>query len=225
MMQSILGLATPEGNITRGTSSPVKPPLQADHCRCRRRARPGREEVRGVRFFLLFFLFLLLLRSRRSSACSRAAAACCCTSLSATFFACSFAFSSSSCFFFNNKFCSRRNRRVVPSTPSSRRAAPAPPGEERPPRSAARCGHSAAARGQRDYPAAPPGVEASVPAGHRAARAPLPPRPWPSSVPVGQCGESSRPGSSRRSSAHVAAMSGAVAAAFERLPLRCQLQH
>ena len=59
---------------------------------------------------------------------------------------------------------------------------------------------SAAARGQRDCPAAPPGVEASVPVGRRAAHAPLPPRPWPSSVPLGQCGASSRPGSSRRSS-------------------------
>ena len=66
-------------------------------------------------------------------------------------------------------WCRRRRRR---------RAAPAPPGEECPPRSAARCGHSAAARGQRDCPAAPPGVEASVPVGRRASRAPLPPWCW-----------------------------------------------
>ena len=55
----------------------------------------------------------------------------------------------------------------------------------------------------------------------RARRAPPPPRPWPSSVPLGQYGASSRPGSLRRSSAHVAAMSGAVAvAASSRLPQR-----
>ena len=158
MMQSILGLATQEGNITRGTSSPVKPALQADHCRSRRRARPGREEVQGVRFFLLLFLFLLLLRSRRSRACSRAAAACCCSSLSATFFACSLSSSSSSsCFFFNNKFCSRRNRRVVPSTPSSPRRA----GTTWRGASPAECRTVAVTPlrpwGQRDYPAAPPG--------------------------------------------------------------------
>ena len=44
-------------------------------------------------------------------------------------------------------------------------------------------------------------------------RVPPPPRTWPSSVPFRQYGASSRLGSSRRSSAHVAAVSGAVAAA------------
>ena len=48
-----------EGNTARGTPSPAIPALQANHCRSRQRARPGREEVRGVRLFLLFFLFRL----------------------------------------------------------------------------------------------------------------------------------------------------------------------
>ena len=48
------------------------------------------------------------------------------------------------------------------------------------------------------------------------------PWPWNSSVLV-RYGAISLPGPLRRSSAHVAAMSGAVAAAFERLPLRCRL--
>ena len=88
-------------------------------------------------------------------------------------------------------------------------------------RSAAGCGRSSAARAQRDCPAAPPEVVSSVPVVRRARRAPPPPRPWPSSVPLGQYGASSRPGSLRRSSAHVAAMSGAVAvAASSRLPQR-----
>ena len=110
-MRSILGQTTPEGNITRGTSSPVKQALQANHCRCRRRARPGREEVRGVRLFLLFFLFrldeedALLRRSCSSSArscahhgslfaSSRSAFSC----ASFFFLAFSFSFSSSSLF-------------------------------------------------------------------------------------------------------------------------------
>ena len=74
----------------------------------------------------------------------------------------------------------RQLRHRQPATP--------PPGEVLLPRSAARCGHSAAARGQGDCPAAPPGVEDSMPVGRRAARAPLPPRPWPSSVPLERCG-------------------------------------
>ena len=40
----------------------------------------------------------------------------------------------------------------------------------------------------------PQGVEASVPVGRRAARAPLPPRPWLSSVPVGRRGAQLQPG-------------------------------
>ena len=51
-------------------------------------------------------------------------------------------------------------------------------------------------------------------------RAP-PPRPWPSSGAV-RCGATSRPGPSRRSSAHVLAMSGAVARAASAR--RCRMQ-
>ena len=51
-------------------------------------------------------------------------------------------------------------------------------------------------------------------------RAP-PPRPWPSSGAV-RCGATSRPGPSRRSSAHVSAMSGAVARAAAAR--RCRMQ-
>ena len=57
-----------------------------------------------------------------------------------------------------------------------------------------------------------------MPVGRRAKLAPPPPRPWPSSVPLGQYGASSRPRSTRRSSA---AMSGAAAvAASSRHPQR-----
>ena len=62
-------------------------------------------------------------------------------------------------------------------------------------RSAARCGHSAAAPGQRDNRAAPQEVESSVPVGRRASLSPPPHRPRPSSVPLGQYGATSRPGS------------------------------
>ena len=62
--------------------------------------------------------------------------------------------------------------------------------------------------------AAPPEVVSSVPVGRRARRAPPPPRPWQASDLL-RCGATSLPGSLRRSSAHVEAMSGAVAAACE----------
>ena len=68
------------------------------------------------------------------------------------------------------------------------------PGEEFALRSAAGCGRSSAARAQRDCPAAPPEVEASVPVGRSASRAPPPPRPWRrSSVPVGRRSAASPP--------------------------------
>ena len=72
---------------------------------------------------------------------------------------------------------------------------------------------------------APWETEASVPARRRTTRAPSPSaaqgpqrllaalRLWPSSVPLGRHCASSWPGSSRQSSAHVAAMSGPVAVA------------
>ena len=76
-----------------------------------------------------------------------------------------------------------------------------------------------------------PGEESSVPVGLRTARFSCTPLwHWPSSVSVGRraapplfahCGEASRPVPSRRSSVHVAAMSGAVApAASQRLQSR-----
>ena len=55
----------------------------------------------------------------------------------------------------------------------------------------------------------------------------LSPLPWPwlSSGPLGRYGASLQPGPWRRSSAHVATMTGAVALyAAKRLPLRCQHQ-
>ena len=89
-------------------------------------------------------------------------------------------------------------------------------------RSAAGCGRSSAAPGHRDCPAAPTEVVSSVPVGRCARRAPPPPRPWQSSDLL-RCGATFLPGSLRRSSAHVEAMSGAVAvAASSRLPSRCQ---
>ena len=117
-----------------------------------------------------------------------------------------------------------RGRRALCRQRRRHQRAPAQQGEELPLRSAARCGRSSAAPGQRDCRAAPPEVVSSVPVGRRARRAPPPPRPWQASDLL-RCGATSLPGSLRRSSAHVEAMSGAVAAAFERLPLRCQLQH
>ena len=117
MMRSIVGQTTPEGNITRGTSSPVKP--------------RGRHRVRGRRFFLFFFLFLLLgweedAAKSSSSALSSASSLLTCwgerrptgtsasakNSLSNTClrFSRFLSFSSSSCFF-SDKYCSRRNRR------------------------------------------------------------------------------------------------------------------
>ena len=131
-----MGLTTPEGNITRGTSSQVKPALQANHCRCRRRAQPGREEVRGVRLFLLFFLFRLdeedaLLRRACSSmtimslrccahhgslfASSRSAFSC------ASFFFLAFSFSFSSFSLFLSSTARRtRKESAVPSTSEHR---------------------------------------------------------------------------------------------------------
>ena len=55
-----------------------------------------------------------------------------------------------------------------------------------------------------------------------ASRAPTP-RPWLSSGPVGRSGATLQPGPWRRTSAHAATWSGAVApAAYARLPQRCQ---
>ena len=85
------------------------------------------------------------------------------------------------------------------------------PGEEFALRSAAGCGRSSAAQAQRDCPAAPPEVVSSVPVGRRARRAPPPPRPWPSSVPLEQSGGSLLPGPRRRSSVHTASMHGGAA--------------
>ena len=215
MMRSILGLTTPEGNITRGTSSPVKRALQANHCRCRRRARPGREEVRGVRLFLLFFLFRLdeedeLLR--RSSIAFMSAR--CCAHHGSLFATSRSAFS-----------CAvGRGRRALCRQRRRHQRAPAQQREELPLRSAAWCVRSSAAPGQRDCQAAPPEVVSSVPVGRRARRAPPPPRRLrcPSSVPVGRrtspaphhgCDEGLRTAQPRRSSARVAATSGAVAPA------------
>ena len=59
--------------------------------------------------------------------------------------------------------------------------APAQQGEELLLRSAARCGRSSAAPGQRDCRAAPPEVVSSVPVGRRAHLAPPPPRQWQAS--------------------------------------------
>ena len=69
-----------------------------------------------------------------------------------------------------------------------------PPGEGLPPRSAARCGHSAAARQpQTEVPARSPGGGVfSVPVGRSAARTPPPPRPlvasfWLRGAPFAVC--------------------------------------
>ena len=117
----LLGPVATEGN----TEQPGR-----RHCRCRRRPQPqkGREEVRGVCLFLIFFLFLL---DERSSCidCSR-----------------NYSFSSfSSSFRLLRTRVSRRRKEgggVHVVAASQRR----PPGEEPLPRSAARCGHSAATR-------------------------------------------------------------------------------
>ena len=61
---------------------------------------------------------------------------------------------------------------------------------------------------------------ASVVVTRCAPRAP-PPRPWQTSDPL-RCGAYSLPGPLRRSSVHTASKHGGVAAAFERLPSRCQ---
>ena len=97
-------------------------------------------------------------------------------------------FSSSSSSFRSFRFSRRRKETVVASTSSppasdatTRRGAS--PAERRTVRSL-RCGP----RSRRLPGRTPQGVEASVPVGRRAARAPLPPRPWPSSVPLGRCG-------------------------------------
>ena len=121
-----------------------------------------------------------------------------------------------------------RGRRALCRQRRRHQRAPAQQGEELPLRSAVtplrpgNLSRSSAAPGQRDCRAAPPEVVSSVPVGRRARRAPPPPRPWWQASDLLRCGATSLPGSLRRSSAHVEAMSGAVAAAFERLELRCQ---
>ena len=52
---------------------------------------------------------------------------------------------------------------------------------------------------------------ASVPVARRTCPRAPPPRPWPSSVPLGWCGGYSRPGPWRRSSVHTARMHGGAA--------------
>ena len=92
-----------------------------------------------------------------------------------------------------------RGRRALCRQRRRHQRAPAQQGEELPLRSAARCGLSSAAPGQRDSWAAPSEVVSSVPEGRRARRAPPPPRPWQASDLL-RCGATSLPGSLRRSS-------------------------